>query len=137
MEEPHEIVAEVTETVKKTHKSPRTKKPDLTSRIGKYYIARQKGLNKKQSQIVAGFADPMHPTRIEATKTYKAIEQHYYKDEILKKITLADIANEQIKNILQDQDKGAKNKAIEMALDRIEPSDSAPEVEEKIVVLLK
>lgn len=130
-----ETVAEVLET-KKVRKQ-RSKKADLNTRIGKYYINRQKGMNKKESQLAAGFADPMHPTRIEATKTYKAIEQRYYKDELLKQISLTDIATEQIKNIMQDNDRGAKNKAIEMALDRIEPESGGAEIEEKVVILLK
>jgi len=97
------------------------KKPDINSRIGKYFIARNQGKTKTEASITAGYPSPTHSTRIEQTRTYQAIKQ-YYRDELLRQITLQDIAKEQIKNILQDSDRSAKNKAIEMALNRIEPN---------------
>lgn len=115
----------------------KTKKPDLDTRIGKYFVARKAGKNKKESQIVAGFPDANHSHRIENTQSYQILEQTYYKDEMLKKITLAKIAEEHIKNIVQDQDKGAKNKAIEMALGRIEPDIKKEEEVDKVLVILR
>lgn len=113
------------------------KKADLNTRVGKYFIAKQKGLNKTEASIVAGYPSPTHTTRIEQSKTYQAIERLYYKDELLQQITLKQIAEEQIKNILQDQDKGAKNKAIEMVINRIEPDGVPYNDDERVIVVLK
>ena len=99
------------------------KKPDLNTKAGKYLVAKMQGKNKTEAALTAGYPDGNHTTRIEATKTYQAIAQTYYKDELLKRISLGQIADEQIKNIIQDNDRGAKNKAIEMAINRIEPQD--------------
>ena len=56
---------------------------------------------------------------------------------MLKHITLEMIAQEHIKNIKQDEDKGAKNKAIEMALAKIEPEDKMDSDDDKMLVVLK
>jgi len=117
-------------------KKPRKVKIDLDSRIGKYYVNRKKGMNKTKAQIEAGFLDTAHASRIEKTKTYKEIDKLFYKEALMSKITLSELADEHLKNIKQDQDKGAKNRAIEMALERIEP-DKAQRDEEKVMVVLK
>ena len=113
------------------------KKADLNTRVGKYFIAKQKGLNKSEASIVAGYPTTTHTTRIEQSKAYQAIERLYYKDELLNKITLGQIADEQIKNILQDKDKGAKNKAIELALSKIEPNEILDDADERVIIVLK
>ena len=114
------------------------KEPDLNTRIGKYYVARKvRGLPKGEAQLLAGFPDGQHAHRIEKTKTYQAIEKYYYKDELLKHVTLTQIAEEHAKNITQDQDKGAKNTAIKMALDKIEPTNLPSGEEETVMVILK
>jgi hypothetical protein len=41
------------------------KKPDLNTRVGKYFIAKQKGLSKTEASIVTGYPLPTHTTRIE------------------------------------------------------------------------
>lgn len=112
------------------------KKADLNTKIGKYFMAKQAGKTKKEAQIVAGFGTPTHATRIENTETYKAIEQTYYADEMLKQISKEQIAKEQVKVILQDRDLSAKNAAIKQTLEKIEPEDQkAPE--ERVVVVLR
>ena len=115
---------------------PRIKKPDLDTKIGKYFVAKTQGKNKTEASKVAGYPTAFHSTRIEATKTYQALEKAYFKDELLKRISLGEIADEQIKNIVQDQDKGAKNKAIEMALNRIEPQDALMGEEDNVTITL-
>lgn len=112
------------------------KKPDLNTRVGKYFLAKQKGMTKKDAQIVAGFSDVQHPDRIEKTQTYKAIEQVYYADELLKLISKEDIAKEQVKVIIQDRDLSAKNNAIKQALEKVEPEDQKA-VEDRVVVVLR
>jgi hypothetical protein len=96
----------------------RTKKPDFNTRIGKYFIAIQQGKSKTEASIVAGYPDPNHTTRIEATKAYQAIET-YYRDELLKETSISQIVGEHIKCIRQDYDPVDKIKAIERAYNNI------------------
>ena len=117
--------------------SSKIKKPDLDTRIGKYFVAKKQGKNKTEASIVAGYPTATHTTRIEATKTYQALEKAYYNDELLKRISLGQIVDEQIKNITQDNDRGAKNKAIEMALNRLEPLGMPVNNEEEVVVVMR
>jgi hypothetical protein len=116
---------------------PKNKKPDIDSKIGKYFINRQKGINKRQAQLQAGFPDGQHAHRIENTKTYKAIEKVFYKDALLSKITIHELADEHLKNILQDNDLGAKNKAIQMALEKLEPDKVVSNTEDGLTVIFK
>ena len=116
-------------------KLPRTKKPDMNTQIGRYFLAKQKTKTKKEAAIMVG-ASPNHVSNVEATKTYRAIEE-YYKDKLLNVISLADIASEHKKNILQDQDKGAKNKAIEMAVDKIEGNVLKDDSDDRVIVVLR
>jgi hypothetical protein len=91
----------------KEEKKEYNKTPDPNSRPIKYLKARIEGKNKNEAQKEAGFADTKHPTRIENTKTYKAGLEKYLLDE-------GKVAKEHNKNIIQDNDKGAKNTAIKM-----------------------
>jgi hypothetical protein len=120
-----------------TAKKPRKVKPDLNSRPGKYFLLRQEGVPKGEAALRAGYPDVYHTPQIEKSKAYEAIEKVFYKDELIRHISLEQIAREQIKNILQDEDKGAKNKAIEHALSKLEPEDVGKEDFDKIVVVLK
>lgn len=113
------------------------KKPSLDSRIGKYLIARKKGLTGKEAQIAAGYAVPTHSATIEASETYKALERTYFRDKVREKITMEEIADEQIKVIRQDKDLGAKNTAIKNTLEKLEPETALREDDERLVVILK
>jgi hypothetical protein len=113
------------------------KKPDLNTKTGKYFLNKQKGLTKVKSAELAGFAQPeKHTHQIEQTALYKAIERKHYSEVLQDKITIEQIADEQIKVIKQDKDLGAKNKAIEMAVNKIEPEDQKPD-EEKVIVVMR
>ena len=82
-------------------------KSDPTSRPIKYLNNKIKGMNKSESQLKAGYADVNHGNRIESSKAYQTgLEEFLLKEGI--------VAKEHNKNILQDQDRGAKNKAIDM-----------------------
>ena len=118
------------------NKTKKEKKTDLNTRVGKYFIAKQNGSSKTEASIIAGYPSPTHTTRIEQSGAYRAIEKLYYKDELLKQITLRQIAEEQIKNIIQDSDKGAKNKAIEMALNRLEPNEMPSDENDGVIIVL-
>ena len=113
------------------------KKADLNTRIGKYFVAIKKGKNKKQAQEIAGFADTMHPTRIEATKTYKAIEERF-KDTLLKEIAMQEIASLLARNMRQEANYGASNQAAQIALDKIEPETPASDDDiDKVMVIVR
>ena len=121
-----------------THaKDPRQVCTDLTTRTGRYFLARQHTKTRKEALGIAGYGLDTTPKQIESSKTYKAIEQLYYKDELLKKMTLSDIADEQVKVIKQDKELGAKNKAIEMALKKLDPEDNHTGETNNVLIVLK
>jgi hypothetical protein len=120
-----------------TKGKPKAKKPDLYSKAGRYFLNKKQGLTKKESALRAGYADGQHITEIERSKTYQAIEKHYYKDELLQQITLREIATAHAENIRQDEDKGARNTAIKMAKDYIEPDEKPDDDDERVMVILK
>lgn len=111
-------------------------KINMKSTAGKYFVARRRGLNKTQSAELVGI-DPRNVTQLENTQMYQAIEKRFFKDELLNVITLRGLANELIKNIEQDEDRGAKNKAIEIALSRIEPDKVNQSNDESVIIVLK
>ena len=96
------------------------KKPKTNSKIGKYYKARKEGKTQMESQQQAGFGNGKAGTRIEASKTYQELEKKF-KDCLLEQITMEDITKALVENIQQSKDKGAKNTAIKLAKDSIEP----------------
>lgn len=98
----------------------RTKKPDPDTRVGKYFIARKQGKTKTEASIVSGYADCNHTTRIEATKSYKALEA-YFRNRLLSDITINQIIKELAKSIIQDSNQEAKIEAIGKAINIIEP----------------
>ena len=112
------------------------KKPTLNSRVGRYLLAQKTGKTKEESRDIAKYSHTTHPQTIEQTKSYQQLEERYYKDELLDKITLSEIAKEHIKNIKQDKDRGAKNTAIKMAKEYIEPETEIPEEKEEVLVVL-
>ena len=122
----------------KKNKDIKEQLPDLlNTRTGRYFVARQTHkTTKKEAAIIAGYPDGSNVGKIEDSKRYKQLEQVFFKDELLKQISLQTIAEELIKNISQDQDKGAKNKAIELALSKIEDKIKE-ESEEKVLVILR
>jgi hypothetical protein len=118
------------------HMPKREKKPDLKTKVGKYYLGVKKGKTKTQAALDAGYKDATHITQIERTDTFQAI-QRYFKDELVEKITISEIADELVKVIRQDKDLGAKNKSIEMALSRIEPDKHVDDNDDRVLVIMK
>ncbi len=112
-------------------------KIDKNSRPFKYFVNRQKGMTKKDASIEAGYhSGPTNIASIEGSETYKAIEARY--NEILTGvITMQEIAEYHADNIRQDTDRGARNKAIEMALAKLEPDKITSRDDDKIVVVLR
>lgn len=113
--------------------------PDLDSRVGKYFISRKKGKSKRESARSAGYSEAqslINPGRIEKSKAYQELEKIHYKDKLLEKITIEQIAQAHADNILQEDDRGARNKAIEMAIHKLEP-DKVVDDEDRVFVILK
>lgn len=109
------------------------------TRAGKYLVARSKGLPKAESARVAGYTEntALHNTdKIEATQVYQALDKKFFRDELSAQITMQEIGEELVKNIKQDMNLGAKNQAIQMALDKLEPDDVGGESDDKILVIL-
>lgn len=109
-------------------------KPSLDTKAGRYFLAKKQGKNKTEAAEIIGI-DPRNTTQLERTKRYGEIE-NYYKDQLLGKITMDEIAEVHARNIKQTKDIGGSNQAIKIALDRIEPN-AIPNEDEKIVVILR
>jgi len=110
-------------------------KPDLKSKPGKYYMAKKAGKSRIESMKVAGYSTKSN-ANIEKTGKFQAIEA-YFKDEVVAKMSIGAVADELVKNIKQDKDKGAKNTAIKTYLDKVEPDASATQRDDEVVVLLR
>lgn len=110
-------------------------KLDPHSRPVKYFKARQTGLNKKDAALAVGYADGRHASVIEQTAQYKEAERRYA-DTLQKYISLDEIALAHADNITQDKDRGARNKAIEMAKDWIEPETKEKGDDDRMIVVL-
>jgi hypothetical protein len=111
-------------------------KVSMDSKAYKYFMAKKGGNTREASLAIAGYRKTNNLAEIENTKTFLELERRYA-DELRAQISLREIASEHIKNIVQDVDKGAKNKAIEIALNRIEPNNEPQEKDEKVLVVLK
>lgn len=118
------------------------KKIDTTTKAYKYYQAKKLGKSKKESALVAGYSPStaIQPTAIERTKDYQLIESHF-KDSLTAKISLDEIADALIDNIKQPEsqtiDRGARNKAIELALNKIEPDKIKDDQDDKVLIVLR
>jgi len=113
------------------------KKPDPTQKPVKYLLARAKGKNKKEAALAAGYSKLTSrvPYMIERTQPYQEARE-YYASKLQGKISLDEIAEAHADNIFQDKDRAARNKAIELALEKIEPTAPSGE-DESVIVILK
>ncbi len=112
------------------------KKPDLKSKSGKMWLEVQKGKRPSEAARAVGI-NPKNASHAMQTENFQALERSSYKEEILKKITMAQIAQEHIKVIVQDKDLGAKNTAIKMAYEKIEPDETNLDTPDKVLVILR
>lgn len=119
--------------VKKEYK----KKADLKTKTGKYFLARQSGKNKTDSKAIAGISPTFTPTRIEANKTYQALEEKHLKNHIEDRIKGEQVANALAENIEQDKDRGARNKAIEIYHNIVEPNGIQDDSKESVIIVFK
>ena len=112
------------------------KKPDLNSKAGKYFIAKQTATTKEEAKAIAGYSPKTVTTRIEETKEYQAIEEKHYKEVLKDKITLDEIADIQIRNLKQERDIGGSNKASELLLEGKGEKETPKEGEKESVVIV-
>lgn len=120
------------------------KNTKVYKRASKYFLGKQAGLTKQKAALAAGYSVPtamQNTNKIEKSAVYQAIEQAHYKDVLLGKITMDELATAHADNITQygqtTIDRGARNKAIEMALSKLEPDKVGNFEDEKIIVVLR
>lgn len=111
-----------------------TKKKSIPDKVLKYAQARASGIDKDKSKDIAGYSVNTSAHDVENLETYKVVT---IRDALLGQISIKDITAKHIENIVQDTDKNARNNAIKLAYDRIEPSNAIMEDTEKITITLK
>lgn len=113
----------------------------LNSKVAKYYKNVQKGLNKKEAALKAGYSlntAQFNTPKIEQSLAYQQVERALsYKDEILKKTTLEEIAREQLSVVFQNENLNAKNVAIKQVVDTIEPENRSDDGDDRVIIVLK
>ena len=127
--------------MKKGQKKSKFEKDLLHTKVGKYFLAVRKGKTKTEAAISAGYADTNHMTQIERTKDFQAL-QTKFGTSLIQKITIDEINDALVDNIKQEGqdrvDRNARNRAIEIAKEMIEPSNSfgGDESESKVLIVL-
>lgn len=118
-------------------KRKRVTKADLKTTAGRYLIARHKGKNKTEASLEVGI-DPRNSSHLESSQLYQALEKRYFKDEFQDILSVRELAEELKKNVVQDEDRGAKNVAIKIALEKLEPGQIlGNQEEERVFVVIK
>jgi hypothetical protein len=117
-------------------RKPKTITPDLEKKSGKMWLEIQRGKTPAEAARAVGI-DPTNASHAIQTKNYQALEHSSFKEEILKHILMPQIAEEHVKLINQDTDRGVKLAAIKLAYDKIEPEGAITTEKEKIIVVLK
>jgi len=122
---------------KKKARKPVVKKIDKNTKTYKYFKSHVlDGKTKTVAAKEAGISHVNNTTNIERTKTFQALTEKYA-DSIQRVISMDEVAVEHTKNIIQDQDRGAKNAAIKMFLERVEPEAHKKEEEDKLIIVLR
>jgi hypothetical protein len=111
----------------------KNKKADFTLKSGKFFLAQQQGMKDSEASKIAGISKT-NITNIENTDNYKLCVETF-KDNLLSQITIRELTAELLKNIRQDTDKGAKNTAIKIAIDKVEPENNQQQAQQVNIVL--
>ena len=110
------------------------------NRIIKYAIERKKGVSKKEAQIRAGYPTPTQSTRIEASETFKAVEG-MFKNSLLSQMSVNEMMAYLVDNIRQEgqqrPDRNARNRAIEISKEIVEPKDTPIHTSEKVLIVMQ
>lgn len=109
----------------------------MNSKPAKYFVAKRQGKTKAEAKAIAGYSAGTEVKDIESTQVVQYLEKKYYKDELLREIALSDIAKAHAEIIKQDKDLGARNTAIKLALERVEPETNPTEENETVLFVLK
>ena len=109
----------------------------MQSKSAKYFVNHNiKGMKKGVAAREAGISDVRNVGNIEKTETYQKLATKYA-EVIKEQIGMEQVAFEHAKNIVQDQDKGAKNNAIKLFLERVEPEAQKKEKDDQLIVILR
>ena len=121
------------------------KKPSITTKVGKYFMAVQKGTPKKEAHAMAGYRPSNNIQGIENSSEYKALQEHFGTN-LQKHITVNEINGYLADNIRQNDpttglpgriDRNARNKAIEIAVELIAPKNATPnDGADKVLIVL-
>lgn len=104
-------------------------------RVKKYFLAVKAGKSKRKAQELAGYSTTgSHGTQIERTDEYQKLERTF-RDELQARTTKGELIDELMKVARQDGELGAKNKALEIAMSRLEPIESS-EPDTGVMVIL-
>lgn len=113
-------------------------KLDLNKKAVKYAVAVREGKTKKEALKIAGYANTNAYGMVERQQAYLDA-QKYFADEFKAKMSIGEVADALIDNIKQENesriDRGARNRAIEIALERVEPQQKET-TEERVLVVL-
>ncbi len=117
----------------------KSKKPSLHTKVGKYFMAIQEGKPKTEAQIIAGYAGINHSAQIEKTQEFQALTS-FFKDSFLQKMSMDELSDALIDNIKQTGqerlDRAARNGAIKIALDKLEPENQKTDTQDKVLIVL-
>jgi hypothetical protein len=106
-------------------------------RITQYFKEREiNGNTQDDAELLTYGKINKHGSRIEKTEIYQECKGKYA-DVLKSKISLDNIAEIQIRNAVQDKDKGASNKAIESMLERIEPQEQGEIMSGDVQIIVK
>ncbi len=115
--------------------------PKLDTKVGKYFMAVKRGKTKKEAQIIAGYAMSNKSQQIEKSSEFQALQTKFGTD-LQTHITIHEINGYLADNIRQDGairvDRNARNRAIEIAKDMIEPDGGSKGDEDgdKVLIVL-
>jgi hypothetical protein len=115
------------------------KKANITSRVGKYFMAVQQGSSKREALATAGYA-PSGNNSVEKTQEFQALQERFGTN-LQQHITVNEINSYLADNIRQAGqtriDRNARNKAIEIAKNMIEPEGGkSGDDEAKVLIVL-
>lgn len=111
-------------------------KERLNKKSGKLWLAIQQGKTKKQAALEAGL-NPANVSHAMQTENFQALERSSFKEEILKHITSAQIAEEHVRIIKESKEDSTRLAAIKLAYEKIEPEAVPDSEKQKVIVLLK
>ena len=116
----------------------RKKKINMSTKTAKYFKAhRIDGLTKSEAVRKAGISTVKNAYNIEATDTYQALELRYG-DKLEQILPMDQVTREHAKNILQDENLNAKNKAIEMYINSTKPEvEKEDNEDDKVIIVLR